>query len=60
MADKKRRVREAIQTFEKSDKLAVDYVQMFIDVETTVRQGSGLAWTQVLDEVEKTLTELYC
>jgi hypothetical protein len=57
--DKKKRVKEAIELFEKTDKLAGDYLQLFIDINPCICQGSDLLWSEIFDIINETLTELY-
>lgn len=35
---------EEIKSFEKSEKTTKDYLELFIKVHKTTRQGSGLTW----------------
>ena len=56
--NKKHKLQETIETFEeKKERNVEDYLRLFCVVESVLRQGSGLVWSDVEDAIQKALKQ---
>jgi hypothetical protein len=53
--DKKQILKRAIEKFDKSDKGLMDYLEFSYIINYCTKQGSGLAWLQVIDIYKEVL-----
>lgn len=55
VGDKKERLKNAIEVFEKSEHTTEDYMNLFYIVARSVSQGDGLLWSTVEEVVNDVL-----
>jgi hypothetical protein len=55
MSNKQEVLTEQIVEFEKSARSTEDYMNLFVKVVSSTRQGSGLVWEQVEDSIKNAI-----
>lgn len=55
--NKSAKLREAIENFEQSERNEEDYLKLFVVVESSLRQGSGLTWGSIQEIIKEALNQ---